>query len=791
MPDRFRAPVDPATVDTPLPPYLRLVDHYSLTWLATPVVSLIFVVIKLVLSSYDVQDAVTAMKADVLASCQAAESAATVAASLPRYMAQGTNKGIVDAVNGTIDGAKDVLILTLQALEALIDFIVDMYRSTFLCFLELVIRGGLAVLIGAVQEVTSFLNTTLSAIGTNIANDVSAAQSAVNSAFSVINEGLSFLPGSPQIPQISLPSLAELGNVTIPTDFENSLISLSNSLPTLSTLKDMLTELIDTPFQDVIQDINNTFNGLSFNENVLAVPAQQTVTFCNATSLDSSIDDLGKIMAKIPIIAIGIALLAIVLIIVANCAWQWYRWRVLMKRVRTMKERWNADAAISGMSQDPFANERSTLTFMAESHHMMILQWLEVTLLKRMFKTPTARNNIRWFLAYITYPPALICLVIGLAGILSVELQLALIALFTGDAKNQVSTAVDGLTDAISTSINAAIASQTGSYVNATNSHILGIQQTIDGGVFGWLNTTTVSLNSTIETFYSDVVSAVNTVFGNTILGPPIQEFVACFLGGKVEHIEEALTWIHQNVQVKLPLMPEDILQLSNSSQTEISTNIRNAAVGDPNVNGGSQGLADQLIAKYTNTLYTERWMFGIFIALWVIVVLVAVCTLVWHNWGKHAVYRWKKARWEKRRALLGDVEPPQKEPMADFGASEKGKDIGPDGSLPVIVTPEPASLKNIPHPPSPMPSPGLPPFPPPRTNTRGSPIINVRPFSPPTVSPSGRVMSPELPAYSSRAVPRQLTPSVPVPEENPFLTPFDDRVEDRYPRPSFKPHAL
>ncbi|KZO93306.1 hypothetical protein CALVIDRAFT_485901 [Calocera viscosa TUFC12733] len=790
MPNRFAAPVDPATVDTPLPPYLRLVDHYSLTWLATPVISLIFVVIKLVLSSFDVQDAVADMKADVLSSCQAAEQAATVAASLPRYMAEGTNKGIVDAVNGTIDGAKDILILTLTALEAIIDFIVDMYRSTFLCFLELVIRGGLALLIGAVQEVTSFLDTTLSAIGKNIANDVATAQSAVNSFFSVINDGLSLLPGSPQIPQISLPSLAELGNVTIPTDFENSLISLNNSLPTLSTLKDMLTELIDTPFQDLIQDINSTFNGITFNENVLTVPPQQQVTFCNATSLDDSIDDLGKIMAKIPIIAIGFALLAMLIIIGANCFWQWYRWRVLMKRVHTMKERWNADAAISGMSQDPFANERSTLTFMAESHHIMILQWLEVTILKRFFKTPTARNNVRWFLAYIAYPPALLCLVIGIAGILAVELQLALIALFTKDAQGQVSTAVDGLTDAISNSLNAAITSQTGSYVNATNNYILSIQQGIDGGVFGWVNTTTVSLNSTIETFYSDVVTAVNTVFGNTILGPPINEFVACILGSKVEHIEEALTWIHDNVQVKLPLMSADILQLSNTSQAEISTTIRNAAVGDPDVNGGSQGLADQLIAKYTNSLYTERWMFGIFIALWVIVVLVALGILLWHHWGKHAVYRWKKARWEKKRAMLG--EPVEKAPLNESALTEKGEEIKPEDSfLPVIVTPEPTSSKNLPQRPSPMPSPGLPPFPAPPPNSRGSPIINVRPFSPPSVVPLGRVMSPELPAYSARSAPRQLTPSVRLQEINPFATPFDDRVEDRYPRPSFKNHAL
>jgi hypothetical protein len=42
---------------------------------------------------------------------------------------------------------------SLTVVEAIILFMIDTYRSTFLCFLELVIRGALAVLIGAVQTV--------------------------------------------------------------------------------------------------------------------------------------------------------------------------------------------------------------------------------------------------------------------------------------------------------------------------------------------------------------------------------------------------------------------------------------------------------------------------------------------------------------------------------------------------------------------------------------------------------------------------------------------------------------
>lgn len=47
---------------------------------------------------------------------------------------------------------------SLTATEAIIEFAIDMYRSTFLCFLELVIRGGLAIIIEAVSSVSQNLN---------------------------------------------------------------------------------------------------------------------------------------------------------------------------------------------------------------------------------------------------------------------------------------------------------------------------------------------------------------------------------------------------------------------------------------------------------------------------------------------------------------------------------------------------------------------------------------------------------------------------------------------------------
>lgn len=91
---------------TALTPYLTLPHLLSLTWLAYPILSLLFVAFRLIISSASAQDAVVDAKGQLMTSCEAAERAASVAASLPRYMAEGTNGQIIDAVNASMAAAR-------------------------------------------------------------------------------------------------------------------------------------------------------------------------------------------------------------------------------------------------------------------------------------------------------------------------------------------------------------------------------------------------------------------------------------------------------------------------------------------------------------------------------------------------------------------------------------------------------------------------------------------------------------------------------------------------------------
>jgi hypothetical protein len=139
-----------------LKPYLELPHLISLAWLAYPILSLLFIAFRLQLSSASTQDAVESAKLNLVASCKAAEKAATTAASMPQFLAAATNAQIADGVNATMEGARKALVLALTVMEGIINFIVDLYRSTLLCFVELVVRGGLGILIAAVKEVRAW-----------------------------------------------------------------------------------------------------------------------------------------------------------------------------------------------------------------------------------------------------------------------------------------------------------------------------------------------------------------------------------------------------------------------------------------------------------------------------------------------------------------------------------------------------------------------------------------------------------------------------------------------------------
>ena len=85
-------------------------------------------------------------------------------------------------------------------------------------------------------QINSFLSSTFSGLRSSIQNDISSANSVITTAINGINKVNPF--GDISAPQINVPSLDALQNVQLPSDFQDALLKLNSSLPTVAELKD-------------------------------------------------------------------------------------------------------------------------------------------------------------------------------------------------------------------------------------------------------------------------------------------------------------------------------------------------------------------------------------------------------------------------------------------------------------------------------------------------------------------------------------------------------------------------
>lgn len=197
------------------------------------------------------------------------------------------------------------------------------------------------------------------------------------------------------VPEFSIPALSFLENVTIPTTFEDSLITLNSSLPTLAELKKKMNEIIDTPFEALISEINSTRLEMaaSFNSSILPVPSLSSLS-ANSTQdlsndlcsdLDTSlIDDTAKALHKLSSIAIGLMFLLLFLVWAVLAVWEWRKWKLMKDTVDAIEEEWDRDG-------------KSDAWRMVAIVEHPVLERYSGNFLGKITKLPRTRTNLRWF----------------------------------------------------------------------------------------------------------------------------------------------------------------------------------------------------------------------------------------------------------------------------------------------------------------------------------------------------------------------------------------------------------
>jgi hypothetical protein len=388
----------------------------------------------------------------------------------------------------------------------------------------------------------------------------------------------------------------------------------------------------------------------------------------------SVVDDIGQDLMKTAKIGIVILILLALILTGLNCLLIWYKWGRMKAHLENTRQAWLTDPTMyhtttsTGMPQMTLT-DHNLLMLQADSSHPLITR-IANRLSQLLRLTPAQHTNLQWFFHYIFHPPAVAIFLIGFFGLLSVELQLLAMGPLVHKFQGRAAATVSDFSNTIATSINNSMYNQSATYANEVNARVDAVQTTINDGVFGWVNQTTTTLNATVNEFYNDIQNAVNTVFGGSILEQPAQEFIRCFIGGKVDAIENVLTFLHDNLKVDMPRMNDSALVLSQGTVDETVQPIAAAAIGGSA--DDNEGLLGKLINSYAESLKRERVMFCIFLGLWGFVVLMALAILFWHSYGRRFMENRRKKRWMNERSKgIDGVVVPYRDPSR--GSAENG----------------------------------------------------------------------------------------------------------------------
>ncbi|OCF79039.1 plasma membrane fusion protein PRM1 [Kwoniella mangroviensis CBS 8886] len=635
-----QAPSNSGESPTRLRPYLSLSPRILLTFFSPYLLPIILTIAHMFQNRSSTASLAASLKQSMLSACSGLAKGAASIQTMPRYLAMQTNEEVVRATQASILAVGSMLMDAVTIIEVVVEFIVDTYRSLLLCTIELVVRGTLEILIAAVDTITDGITTSLNSIREEIQEDIASANNIIQSAVSGINSVTSLVNVNLSVPEFSVPSLDFLANVTIPTGFEDSLIKLNGSLPTMIELKDKMSDLLNTPFEALKQEINETRIEMAanFNSSILPVPSLSQLSANTAsdlqndlcTDLDTSlIDDTAKALHKLSNVAIGLMFLLLFAIWVALTIWEWRKWRMMKNAVEAVEDEWRRENTVDAWR----------VVAIVENP---VLEKYSSGILGRVTKSSRTRTNLRWFLSYLGHPTCLALLFISLLGFLSIQFQLVALDALKTHARENANSTVAASTNSLTTKLNAAAMQSSQEYADQYNAAIAEYQQKIDDELFGsWLNTTAVTLNTTLVEFYDGIEQVLNDTFGGTILYNPINNFMYCILGAKIDNLEKGLTWISEHAHIELPTLPSNILMLSNDSMNEIATPIASAAVGSGSSSDGEEdaGIVGDLIKHFESALKAERAFYGIMIGMWGFLFVVGVIIVIWNSGGRGKYY--------------------------------------------------------------------------------------------------------------------------------------------------------
>jgi len=236
---------------------------------------------------------------------------------------------------------------------------------------------------------------------------------------------------------------------------------------------------------------------------------------------------------------------------------------------------------------------------------------------------------MRWAVAYVTSPPALFVLSLGIAGLISALSQyivLKQVEKAVPELANQVGGFAGEVVDFLNNS--------SSKFAASTNNVMQGVSDELNKEISGWLTNSTQSLNDTLTVFSDTMQKGIDQYVKGTIMEKPAVEIIKCLIGLKIEALQKGLAWVHENAQISFPQIPADTFSLGALSS--LNDDKSDSFLADPE-SASSDMITDTLFKmskKWQEGLSTEAAISGGVVLIWVLVLLIALVRTGSLWWG-------------------------------------------------------------------------------------------------------------------------------------------------------------
>ncbi|CAI4740086.1 CCT_1a_G0044940.mRNA.1.CDS.1 [Saccharomyces cerevisiae] len=645
--------------------YLQLGDRLSQIWLNKYTLVLLLAMLKLLFFSKSIQHAIEVSETYILSNCYSIDSLySKMTDNTPHYLGIMGNYLIEKGMEETVKATLETLSLIVYASEGLVNFAIDLYLGTYACLIVSAVDGTVDVATNTTEKLISLVNDTVSSVANELDTGLNDISKIINKVIKAASKVENFFTGddddsnmTSSIKSVNL-TISALHNLYIPSSINDKLEELSAKTPDFAQVKNTTKNLISVPFNEVRKNIKavNASNIIG-DTSVLYVPP---VSLDNSTGICSS--NQSEILAFYSILGQVLKIATVVCITVLICfavgamapvAWNEIKlWRHLCgMRDHYMLSRQDSYTSFSSENthelKDPFRDppiQNGQYDVIAsyqqcfQTWNTRIAGWM--TNLVTFGKSPEnidpkTKQKIEWVVAYMTSERALCVLGIGLLGILVCICQFVMIALLKHKISHSLtSNDGNGVQNLLKSSTAVDIENQMSLWSVQTNKYINTTETNINQEVFGWINTTTLSVNNTVATMISDIDTTLADVFNGTLLYNPMKTVVGCAIENKLYTIEKAMTWIHDKAQLHIPRINGTQIKQALAKQADNSTipTASSTSAATENllenlVNDMREGLLKILRAYHRITL-GELTVALVILAVWLVQLPIALVIL-------------------------------------------------------------------------------------------------------------------------------------------------------------------